>query len=225
MYSLLFILINFIYMSPLPTVHLVQGKWSKLESAPFSRSTDGSLADFPTFVKLRAGKKYFSISFQCEKDDFVAQNYLTVHNSPLFNQEVFEVFIATRANDPTQYLEIEINPNNAIWVGKVNFPSMGEGNDMSADMVGHEESGIKHTVTKGKNKWSGTLEIPWTLIGGSAKGLYRLNLYRIVSKKAHKNKKWTCHPDNCEFLCWSSTMSGEVPAFHRPKRFGKMLIE
>jgi hypothetical protein len=212
-------------MSPLPTVHLVTGKWNKLETSQFTRSTDGSLADYPTHVKMRAGKKYLSISLQCEKDDFVEQNYLTVHNSPLFNQEVFEVFIAAGADDPSKYVEIEINPNNAIWVGKVNFPSLGAGNDMSAEMVGHAESGIRHSVKKGKNRWTGTLDIPWTLISETKKSQYRLNFYRIVSKKAHKSKKWTCHPDNCEFLCWSSTRSGEMPAFHRPRRFGSLVVE
>jgi hypothetical protein len=225
MLYLYLMLANLLIAAPLPTVHLAANKWTNLGTTQFTRSTDGSVADYPTKVKMKAGKKYLSISFQCEKDEYVAQNYLKEHNEPLFNQEVFEIFIAAGADDPSDYIEIEINPNNAIWVGKINFPTPDAGKDMSTKMVGHAESGIKHTAKKGKKRWSGTLDIPWTLISEKREEKYRFNLYRIVSIKSHPNKNWKCNLENCEFLCWNSTMNGKVPAFHRPKKFGNLVIE
>ena len=201
-----------------------QGQWTALESPRFFHSTDGAAADFPTRVKLKADAEFLHVSFVCEKDIYVEQNFYVEHNQPLYNQEVFEVFVAPGTADPDQYLELEINPNNAIWVGQISNPSRGDQSGISAEMVEPSSSKIIHSVEKGKKSWSGTLSIPWTLISAEKATQYRINFYRIVSTKSQAQKDWKCHVDNCAFLCWNSTLSGKKPAFHRPRRFGLLTI-
>jgi hypothetical protein len=208
----------------LPAISLQPGHWASLEPAAFTRATDGSIADYPTQVKLMADDQYLHLEFECERDEFVAENYLTGHNEPLYNQEVFELFISPGEADPAHYLEFEINPNNAIWVGKISNPGLGAFGGISAEMVGHDESGILHKVKQGRDCWSGHFSIPWNLISGQRQAQYRINFYRIVAIKSHAEKDWVCG-EGTEFLCWNSTLSGEEPAFHRPKRFGHLIIK
>ncbi len=206
----------------LPTIHLPLGQWARLSSAQFTRSTDGSPADFPTTVSLMADDQFLHVKFECGRDAFVHENHMTHHNEPLYNQEVFELFIAAGEADPTEYLEFEINPNNATWLGKITNPGLGEG-AFSGELVSYEGCGIRHQATKGEGSWSGSFSIPRALVPGGWQGQYRLNFYRIVSTKSHPNEDWVCG-DDCEFLCWSSTLSGAEPAFHRPRRFGYLTI-
>jgi hypothetical protein len=207
----------------LPILHLNPGHWADLRPAAFTRSTDGSFADYPTLVSLMADDQFFHVKFECRQDAFVHENHLTQHNEPLYNQEVFELFIAAGGADPVQYLEFEINPNNAIWVGKVSNPGLGEG-AFTAELVGCDDCGIRHEAVKGEGIWSGNFSIPWALVPGGRQQMYRLNFYRIVSIKSHKDKDWICSGNDCEFLCWNATMSGAEAAFHRPKRFGFLKI-
>ena len=191
----------------------------------FKHSTNGKAVDFETNVSIQSDSDYLHITFDCLKDDFVEQNNMVVHNDPLYNQEVFEVFISPGKEDSKHYLEIEINPNNALWVGTINNPSLGEETQTLERMIEHKDAGIIHEATISLNSWNGKLSIPWKLIGIDAKGQYRINFYRIRSNQSHEDANWTCDAETCNFLCWSSTLSGESPAFHRPKRFGFLTIE
>ncbi len=218
-----FVVAFFLLMSNLPTIYLQPNQWSDLKPATFTRATDGAVVDYPTKVKLMADSQYLHIEFECERNAFVKENYLTGHNDPLYNQEVFELFIAPGEADPVQYLEFEINPNNAIWVGKISNPGLGVTGGITAEMVGHDESGILHSIKQGEDCWSGSFSIPWSLITGQREERYRINFYRIVSTKSHAEKDWVCGHDT-EFLCWNSTLSGSEAAFHRPKRFGHLVL-
>ncbi|MCC6723831.1 MAG: carbohydrate-binding family 9-like protein [Saprospiraceae bacterium] len=208
----------------LPIIQLQQGKWAELPVSLFSRSTDGSLTDYPTYVQLMADEAGLHVDFKCESNQFVHENYMTQHNEPLYNQEVFELFIAAGEADPAHYLEFEINPNNAVWIGHIANPGLGEG-AIDGKMVAYESSGILHQAMKGDKEWSGRFSIPWALIPGGKQANYRVNFYRIVSTKSHLNLDWACSEADCEFLCWNSTLSGKAPAFHRPKRFGHLQIQ
>lgn len=208
----------------LPTVELSDGAWLALPPTMF-RSTDGLASDYPTTIQLRADDDFLHVAFECERDEFVHENYLRQHGEPIYNQEVFELFIAAGESDPVQYLEFEINPNDATWIGKITNPRLGEIDmGISTEMVSHEESGVRHQVQKGDSSWSGSFSIPWSLVSETKASHYRLNFYRIVSKKSHPAVDWVCDEANAEFICWSSTMSGDTPAFHRPKRFGHLIL-
>jgi hypothetical protein len=204
---------------------LSKNRWSNPIPLEFKFATDGTPTESRTELSLSYTGNFFHIDFNCFDNPNVDENYYKISNEPLYNQEVFEVFISGGSKDPKSYLEVEINPNNAIWVGEIDNPSLGEQMQTIKQMIDPKESKIEHTVEATKDSWKGRLSIPWDLIGKSEDNQYRINFYRVRSIKAHHNKRdWICDLENCEFLCWSPTLSGESPAFHRPKMFGHMKL-
>jgi hypothetical protein len=204
-------------------IKLTQGAWMPLFTEQFRHSTDGSLAVQKTEVHLKYDANFLHIRFKCHDNPFVSQNSMAKHNDNLFNQEVFELFIAASDKDSVNYLEFEINPNNAIWVGHVFNPTLGESGDNKLMMVPYNEAEITHDVKVMENAWLGEFALPWKLIGGQP-DVCRINFYRIVSNTSHENSDWVCTPDTCDFTCWSPTMSGKNPAFHKPKKFGVLRL-
>jgi hypothetical protein len=190
----------------------------------FKSATNGQLANFKTNVSVSYSEKYLRINFECLEDDFVNQNTMTKHNDPLYNQEVFEVFISPGKEDSKSYLEIEINPKNALWAGKISNPSLGTEIQSLEAMIEHKDTGINHSISVFKTSWKGNLDIPWSLIGTDTNGDYRVNFYRIRANQSHENLNWICDAKTCDFVCWRPTMSGTSPAFHRPKQFGYLII-
>lgn len=204
-------------------VSITKDAWTPLSVKHFRHSTDGSLADQQTLVSLKYDADALYVKFECRDNSFISQNAMINHNDSLFNQEVFEVFIAPSTADPVNYLEFEINPNNAIWVGHVFNPTMGDTSGTKLTMVPYNEAKITHHVNVNQNTWSGDFAIPWTLIGEPNQD-YRINFYRIVSKVPHNDPNWVCNAHSCDFTCWSPTMSGASPAFHKPKMFGLLSL-
>lgn len=193
-------------------------------SGPFENSTDGSKADFNTNFEISVDNQFLRVKFVCEDNPFTGDNSMFNHNDPLYNQEVFEVFLAAGEKDSKKYWEVEINPNNAVWIGEIANPDLGDSQQTITRQLMPEEAGIEFGVEKGDNQWSGFLNIPWKLTGHSEDGQYRINFYRIRSRINHSNPDWECDTETCDFVCWKSTLSGKDPAFHRPKRFGNLSI-
>ena len=187
---------------------------------PFHHATDGEKAEYNTSFVVSYDQQFLTVNFNCANNPYTLENTLTEHNSPLYNQEVFEVFIGTGFEDNKTYLEVEINPNNAIWIGRISNPSLGENMQSLEEQIDYKTSCIEHDVNHENGSWSGFLKIPWQLIGISKEGNYRINFYRIRSNNSHSEKDWICDTESCDFLCWKSTLSGKEPAFHRPKQFG-----
>ncbi len=191
---------------------------------PFWHAGNGEKANFRTQVSVSYDQRFFKVEFSCEDNFYTSENHFKQHNEPLFNQEVFEVFIGVGEADCTHYLEVEINPNNALWIGRIFNPQLGEGPQHIVEQFRPEAVGIKYAAQSSGNSWTGYLHIPWTLIGVDDRGNYRLNLYRIRSRVSHGGADWQCGPETCDFVCWNSTLSGSEPAFHRPKRFGHLKV-
>jgi hypothetical protein len=201
---------------------LTKNHWTPLESHGFKNVCFGqNELEYKTDVALFVDDTHLKVKFECFNSQFVEQNTYSEHNTPLYNQEVFEVFISEGKENPNTYLEFEINPNNAIWTGMINNPDL-EGNKISAKMISEPESGIIHSATKDKNSWKGEFAIPLSLIGEGS-DVYRLNFYRIVAIKSQE-PNWVCNTNNCKFLGWQPTLSGKNPAFHKPKKFGVLKI-
>jgi Carbohydrate-binding family 9 len=207
-------------MSELPIIDLTKTGKKIYLSPVFFNATDGSEAIFSTNVNLTYLEKSLRVDFECKENNFTAQNQMKADNDPLYDQEVFEVFIAAGEGDPTDYYEIEINPNNAIWLGKMSNPSLGLTNVSIEKMLSKSEVNVKHNVTINGKTWGGFIEIPWKLLSDIPTNQYRLNFYRIRSNSSHTSPGWVCDANTCDFVCWSSTLSGIEPAFHRPRRFG-----
>ena len=204
------------------TIKLSPNKWFSLPENHFYHATNGQIASQITVVKVKVANGFLFVEFDCQNNPFVAQNTYTEHNSEMYNQEVFEVFIATGKNTPQKYLELEINPNNALFVGWIEN-NTGQGPD-KLDFVEPKASGIMHGIQKSTESWNGFLTIPLQLVG-SESDIYRINFYRIVSKESQIEKNWKCNINNCDFTCWSPTMSGATPAFHKPAAFGNLIVK
>ncbi|ODS81288.1 MAG: hypothetical protein ABS46_11870 [Cytophagaceae bacterium SCN 52-12] len=193
-----------------------------LNQPVFFHATDGTPGKQRTNVRLTAGNGALTVDFECHDDPYLGLNTYTEHNTDLWRQEVFEVFIAAGEDTPTRYLELEINPNNAFFAAWVdNQAGMGPEN---LTMLDHATHRIRHQVARAENSWTGTISIPLSLLADNGSPVYRLNFYRIVLHTQPASENWECAPDNCDFLCWSATMSGSEPAFHRPEHFGSLKI-
>ncbi len=216
-----FLYIILFVMTATPTINLSKNVWTKLPETHFRNATNGKISTQITEVKLKVDGQYLNIEFDCQQNPFVAQNTYNQHNSELYNQEVFEIFIAAGEQIPTRYLEIEINPNDALFVGWIDNPTKKA--PKNCDFVSHEAAKIIHSVSKTADSWTGKMQIPWQLLGGR-KATYRINFYRIVSLKSRTKPNWKGTPVTCAYLCWSSTMSGLIPRFHRPEAFGLLRI-
>lgn len=204
------------------TIELQKGTWYELGQPIFFHSTDGTPGTSRTNVKLLAADGFLTATFECLDDPFWRHNHYTRHNTDLWRQEVFEIFIAAGNDTPRRYLELEINPHNAFFAAWVdNLSGMGPEN---LTMLTHEEHGIRHEVSTGESEWSGTISIPLLLLGEENAPNYRVNFYRIVLRSEPGTHDWECSPDNCDFLCWNATMSGHEPAFHRPAYFGGLSV-
>jgi hypothetical protein len=220
MFQILYIIL--LAMNNTPTINLQKNIWTNLPEIHFKNATDGKESKQTTTVKLKADEQYLSVEFDCLQNPYVEQNSYNQHNSEMYNQEVFELFIAEGEKTPTRYLELEINPNNVIFAGWIENPTKEA--PKSCKFVSHEDAKIIHSVSKTNDSWSGKMQIPWALLGGKS-NTYRINFYRIISTKSHSKPNWKGSPASCIYLCWNSTMSGATPRFHRPDAFGLLKIK
>lgn len=208
-------------------ITLPEEEWIEVAQENFYNAVDGKKMQQQTRVRLKQENNYLIVAFECNNDPYWQQSTYTEHNSALWNQEVFELFIAEGSDTPTRYLEIEINPTNALFVGWVENPT-GEGDAMVLTMIPYEEAGIRHQITHTTaDSWQGELHIPMALIASNhthRPATYRLNFYRIIQLIPQKSPDWQCSADNASFQCLSSTMSGNPPRFHRPDSFGTLLL-
>jgi hypothetical protein len=193
-----------------------------LDDTHFYAAKNGEKATQNTTVAIKYLNKYLTVSFKCEQNPFVNENTYFQDNTEMWNQEVFELFIGAGSGTLTKYLEIEINPNNAIFVAKINNPTAIKGEIDS--FISPAEAGITHGVQKGEDSWQGFFSIPLQLLGTESNN-FRINFYRIISRISHKKADWQCSDADCDFICWSPTMSGEVSSFHRPAMFGLLTLQ
>lgn len=210
------------------TISLPENKWVGVSQTQFCNAVDGKTMDQITQVRLKQANGVLTVAFECKNDPYWQQTTYTEHNSDLWNQAVFEIFIAEGTDTPTRYLEIEINPKNALFVGWVDNPTQ-EGDANQLTMVPYEKAGIKHQIGDTTcDSWGGELRIPLALINSapeSPASNYRLNFYRIIQTVPQTNPAWACSPANASFQCLSSTQSGTPPRFHRPASFGTLLMK
>jgi hypothetical protein len=215
-------LLFFLMQQATPEINLSKNQWNQLPETHFRHATDGRQAAQTTLVKLKYDDDYLYIDFECQQNPFWKENTYKQHNTEMWNQEVFELFIAEGGATPTRYLELEINANNALFVGWINNPT--KETPQKLTFVPYENAGITHGVKASGETWSGKMQIPWVLLGGK-KETYRLNFYRIISLQSHSNSDWKCTPADCDFTCWSPSMSGATPRFHRPDAFGTLHLK
>jgi len=207
---------------PTPEIKLPKDQWVALPQTHFCHATTGQAAPQLTHVQLKYDDQYLYVKFDCTQNPFVHQNTYNDHNTEMWNQEVFELFIAEGTATPTRYLELEINPNNALFVGWIDNPSGAP--PANLEFVAHEKAQIGHQVCITKDAWAGQVQIPWVVLGGKKEN-FRLNFFRIISLKSHPEPNWKGTSADCAYLCWNSTLSGPTPRFHRPAAFGLLHLQ
>ncbi len=204
-------------------IQLPENKWVELPQTHFQLATDGHVATQRTGVRLRRDTYELTVAFDCQDDPLWRQTNRRGHNTDLWQQEVFELFIAPGTGTPTHYLELELNPNDALFVGQIHNPAKDCGSQ-KLTMVPYESSGVRHRITaSGSDFWGGDFSVPFVLLGEPA-DTYRLNFYRIILTEAQTDSDWINTSAHVSYQCWSSTLSGDSPCFHRPDSFGTLRL-
>jgi hypothetical protein len=140
------------------------------------------------------------------RDDGVVATY-TRRDEPLWEEDVFEVFLAPGADAPNVYYEFEVNPLGALFDARVEKPNGSrEGMRVATEW---DCSGFQARVTRRDAKrWSASLRIPLDgLLEGEVPEVWRANFYRIDRGRQE------------EFTAWVPTLA-DPPDFHVPERFG-----
>lgn len=182
-----------------------------------------------TYISLYCSEESLIIYFRCEDNLYMDHNTYIKDNDFLYRQEVFEVFVSSGDSDPISYLEVEINPNNALFVGEINNPSGIGGDSKQLKILYSETLSLQHNVVVDDHKWSGEVVIPINLIERISKqksnGVFMINFFRVVLKEKPSEINWVCNSYNSEFLCWKSTNSVGKPNFHITKYMSKITID
>jgi len=211
----------------LPELTINDRTFTELGDLHFKHSVGGAPIAEETLVMLKYDKEYLEIKFECRDNPRMDQNHFTRDNTPMYTQEVFELFISKGREPQEDYIEIQLNPNNAMFLAKIHNPYKGNGK-MGTEFLSPGEEGVQHTVVKDRAKrtWSGHMKIPLRLLDHpkpSPEPVYRLNFYRIISNRDHQREDWRNDAGNSTYACWSPTLS-QTPNFHRPEYFGYLIL-
>ena len=211
-----------------PVLKINKKDFSPVKDLHLKHSVGGAAIEEETLIEVKYDDTYLEIKFECRNNPRMDQNYYTEDNTSIYNQEVFEIFISKDKEAPEDYLEIEINPNNALFLGKIKNTFKTDPS-VKLDFIDTKTSGVVHSIQKDvKNEtWSGHLKLPLSLLNypNTADGnTYRLNFYRIISNKDQEDIKWKNNAQNSTYACWSSTLAPR-PNFHRPEYFGFLILE
>lgn len=156
-------------------------------------------------VGLRGGD--LCVRFDGRDDGVVAS--LTDRDGPLWQEDVFEVFLSPE-DPPRLYYEFEVNPLGTLFDARVSSPDLARAT-MRVETA-WDCAGFAARVTRGPGRWSASLRIPLgELCEGPVPATWRANFFRIDRSEAD------------EYSSWSSTLA-DPPDFHVPERFGVLKI-
>jgi len=175
-----------------------------------ANALNGTPQQFATTVRLIASPTHFWVRFDCADADVWAT--LTEHDTPLYTEEVVELFIAPGSHTPTNYFELQTNPLNAQFDGTIHNPDEHRSTmtlDLSWDPQWHSWTRVDAAG------WVSVWALPWHIFGRQdGIGDWRCNFYRIERPRS---------ADAIETSAWSPTLREPVD-FHIPSRFGMLSI-
>ena len=194
--------------------------WSRIKPVGAFMLHDGTAAAaLETEAKLCWDDAYLYVAFSCVDTDIWGT--YTKRDDPTYDEEVVEIFINPTGN-LIDYFEFEVSPHNTIWDGKVHNPNNDPETSSYDDKWNCEGllTAVRVVGTLDNRKdidqmWSVEMAIPFASIAKTPKDRerWRANLYRI--DRGEKD----------EFSCWSPPQKpGETPAFHIPRRFGRLVF-
>ena len=141
----------------LPYLTINRDSFSKIENVFFKHSVGGKSIIEETEVMAKYDKDFIEIRFECRNNPRIEQNFYKEDNSSLYNQEVFEVFLSPGGEAAEDYLEVEINPNNALFIARI-YNGFKSDQQFKFQLIDTKTSGIKHAVETDiqNEKWSGS---------------------------------------------------------------------
>ncbi len=175
---------------------------------------DGSGApEQPTTVRVGWDDAALRVRFDCQDRDIWGT--LSRRDDPLWTEEAVEVFLAPGPEDPAEYFELEVSPGGVLFDARV-ANRTGRREDRVADRS-WDCPGIRWgaSIDRTAARWAAELSIPWRGIapGEPLPRVWRANFYRIERPR----------DGAAEFSAWSPTLA-DPPDFHRPARFGTLLL-
>jgi len=222
---------------------LSEPAWNKAQEVGLLITDTEEKPENPTRVKLLWNDNYLYIGYFCVDPEVWAT--IDKRDGDLYKEEVVEAFIDADS-DLRTYLELEVNPLNALFDAFVlNAKDRNQGIRVMRDW---NSKGIKHAVKidgelnsrKGTDKslpsspalersegevkgWTCEIAIPfkdfYTAPNCPPKpgDVWRVNLYRIDHRKDENEHRFAKRIRESEYSAWSTT--GKID-FHIPQRFG-----
>lgn len=190
-----------------------------LIDSPFYHSVSNSEVTQKTSIHITKSENGLHFSFLCADNLYTKYNTFKENNQPLWQQEVLEIFISHGQEVKSNYIEFQINPNNAIFLAEVSNPCL-TGKNNCLNFLDPSSFNINSStdVDYGNNEWKGEFTLPYNLIGGYPHK-YRLNIFRIIATTKPQSIEWKATPETCVYSCWKPTAGLTKPSFHQPKSF------
>ena len=177
------------------------------------RSTDGAPPRLATSVAAWFDAEYLNVLFS-GGDDHIEASHL-VHDAPLYEEDVVEVFLSPE--ETTRYFELEVSPRGTIFDARITSPD-GERATMHVDRAWTCEGLIatvrKVTESNGASTVDTLLRIPFASLHRETPKdgeTWRANFFRIDRHDGHGD----------EFSAWQPTLRNPAD-FHVPAAFGAL---
>ena len=157
---------------------------------------------------LRIGRRgdVLCVRFDGRDEGVVATH--TRRDAPIWEEDVFEVFLSPGEGPAPLYYEFEVNPLGTLFDARVESPDLGRAT-MRVETA-WDCPGFSARVTRGPERWSASLRIPLAeLASGPIPPRWRANFYRID------------RGGRDEFSAWSPTLADPAD-FHVPECFGTL---
>lgn len=186
--------------------------WSCVPAVALRRAQDGADPLQATAVRIAHDGQALLLRFDCNDRDIWATH--TRRDAPLWEEEVVELFIAPGEDDPSDYVEIEVNPLGAIFDARVTNPE-GRRDSMRVDSAWNAAGLTAAVLRPSPQAWRVEIVVPWSdLCDGTPPRVWRANFFRIERPR----------DGDPEWSCWSPTFE-DPPDFHKPASFGRLVLD
>ena len=173
-----------------------------------TRATDGLSPRQATSVGVYYDDDFLTVVFEAEDDEIVAT--FLGHDEPLWQEDVFEVFLAPEGLTP--YFEIEVNPLGTTFDARIDSPD-GVRTTMSADLAWTCDGLFAALRRDDSRTLCAVIRIPFGPLGGAPKPgrEWRANVFRVDRSAAYGD----------DFYAWQPAMK-TPPDFHVAAAFGAL---
>jgi Carbohydrate-binding family 9 len=180
------------------------------ERIALRRSTDGAKPRLNSTIVVYFDNDCFNVLFESEDDGIVATH--RIHDAPLYEEDVVEMFLAP--STLRQYFELEVNPLGTTFDAKIDSPD-GVRSTMRADL-GWTCAGLFAAIRKMPERLDTIVRVPFACLGVSrpnAGDEWRGNFFRIDRSPNR----------GTEFMAWQPTMKNPAD-FHVAAAFGRIVF-